>query len=66
MNHQSIFKFYIAKNYDTDIPDNVEVGAELIDGKWVNPAPIESVELEIVYEKISPIEFSMLFTTVKG
>ena len=52
----------IAKNYDTDVPDNVEVGAELIDGVWVNPAPIEPVEPEIVYEKVSPIEFKMLFT----
>ena len=52
----------IAKNYDTDVPDNVEVGAELIDDEWVNPAPIEPVEPEIVYEKVSPIEFKMLFT----
>ena len=52
----------IAKNYNTDVPDDVEVGAELIDGEWVNPAPIEPVEPEIVYEKVSPIEFKMLFT----
>ena len=52
----------IAKNYNTDVPDNVEVGAELIDGEWVNPAPIEPVEPEIVYEKVSPVEFKILFT----
>lgn len=52
----------IAKNFDTDVPDDVKVGVELIDGEWVNPAPIEPVEPEIVYEKVSPIEFKMLFT----
>ena len=52
----------IAKNFDTDVSDDVEVGAKLIDGEWVNPAPIEPVEPEIVYEKVSPIEFKMLFT----
>ncbi len=38
----------IAKNFDTDVPDDVEVGAKLIDGVWVNPAPIEPVEPEIL------------------
>ena len=52
----------VAKNYDTDIPDDIKVGAELINGEWVNPTPIEPPEPEIVYEKVSPIEFKMLFS----
>lgn len=29
----------VAKFYDTLIPDDVEHGATLVDGSWVNPAP---------------------------
>ena len=29
----------VAKFYDTAIPDDVELGAAMIDGVWVNPAP---------------------------
>ena len=52
----------IAKNFNTEIDEDVLVGAELVKGEWVNPAPMEPVAPEIVYDKVSPIEFKMLFT----
>ena len=30
----------VAVLYDTDIPDDIVPGAELIDGVWTNPAPV--------------------------
>lgn len=30
----------VAVLYDTDIPDDIVAGAELVDGVWTNPAPI--------------------------
>lgn len=33
----------VAKFYDTLIPDDIERGATLVDGMWVNPAPPPSL-----------------------
>ncbi|MDD2267012.1 hypothetical protein [Sulfuricurvum sp.] len=55
----------IAINYNTDVPDSAVVGAELIDGVWVNPV-IDAVIDTVVVNKVpllSPIEFKMLFSS---
>jgi hypothetical protein len=36
---QLIFHPDVAKLYDTDIPDDIVVGASLVDGVWTNPLP---------------------------
>ena len=33
----------VAKFYDTLIPDDVERGATLVDGSWVNPTPRDNI-----------------------
>lgn len=64
----TIFHADVAKNYNTEVEDNVEDNAELIDGVWVNPTTPEPdsdyvlPEPEKVYPKVSPLEFKMLFT----
>lgn len=52
----------IAVNFDTEIDEDVLVGAELVKGVWVNPTIEEPITPAIEYAKISPIEFKMLFT----
>jgi len=52
----------IAKNFDTEIDDDVLVGAELVKGVWINPIIDEPITPAVEYAKISPIEFKMLFT----
>ena len=72
-NPLELFHSDIAKFYDTDVEDDIVVGAELVDGVWTNPiAPkyvvpevVEAVEPERVYPKVSPIEFKMLFTSAE-
>ena len=65
----TVFHADIAKNYNTEVEDNVEDNAELVDGVWVNPTTPESdpdyvaPEPEKVYPKVSPVEFKMLFTS---
>ena len=64
----TIFHADVAKNYSTEVEDNVENNAELVDGVWVNPVTPEPdtdyviPEPEKVYPKLSPLEFKMLFT----
>ena len=65
----TIFHADVAKNYNTEVEDNVEDNAELVDGVWVNPTTPEpdpdyvAPELEKVYPKVTPLEFKMLFTS---
>ena len=65
----TIFHADVAKNYNTDVEDNVKDNAELIDGVWVNPVTpepdpdYEIPEPEKVYPKVTPLEFKMLFTS---
>ena len=37
VNPFTIFHADVAKNYSTEVEDNVENNAELVDGVWVNP-----------------------------
>ena len=65
----TIFHADVAKNYSTEVEDNVENNAELVDGVWVNPVTPEPdpdyviPEPEKVYLKVTPLEFKMLFTS---
>ena len=65
----TIFHADVAKNYSTEVEDNVKDNAELIDGVWVNPVTpepdpdYEIPEPEKVYSKVTPLEFKMLFTS---
>ncbi len=65
----TIFHADVAKNYNTEVEDNVEDNAELVDGVWVNPTTPEPdpdyvvPEPEKVYPKVTPLEFKMLFTS---
>ena len=64
----TVFHADVAKNYSTEVEDNVEDNAELVDGVWVNPVTPEPdtdyviPEPEKVYPKVSPLEFKILFT----
>ena len=64
----TIFHADVAKNYSTEVEDNVKDNAELIDGVWVNPVTPEpdpdyvAPEPEKVYPKLTPLEYKMLFT----
>ena len=64
----TIFHADVAKNYSTEVEDNVKDNAELIDGVWVNPVTPEpdpdyvAPEPEKVYPKVTPLEYKMLFT----
>ena len=65
----TVFHADVAKNYNTEVEDNVEDNAELVDGVWVNPVTpepdpdYEIPEPEKVYLKVTPLEFKMLFTS---
>ena len=67
----TIFHADVAKNYNTEVEDNVKDNAELVDGVWVNPTTpepdpdYEPPEPEKVYPKVSPLEFKMLFTVLE-
>jgi hypothetical protein len=67
-NPYDVFHKDIAKLYSTEVADYVRIGATFIDGEWVNPIKPEPVEpepvvVEPVYEKVTPIEFKLLFTS---
>lgn len=65
-NPAELFHPDIAINYDTDVPDDIVQGATLVDGVWVNPAPVEPVTPAPTTPpapKVSPIEFKLLFTS---
>lgn len=65
-NPAELFHPDIAVHYDTQVPDDIIAGATLVDGVWVNPAPVEPVTPEPtvpVAPKVSPIEFKLLFTS---
>ena len=64
----TIFHKDIASKYNTKVEDTVKNNAELVDGVWINPTTPTSKpnyvapEAPIVYPKVSPVEFKMLFT----
>ena len=55
----------IAKHYDTDVPDDAAVGDRWVDGELVKPEIIipDPVTPEQTYQKVSPVEFKLLFTS---
>lgn len=61
-NPDDLFHPDIAVHYDTDIEDLTEVGAELVNGKWVNPIPSVIIEAAVILPLLSPVEFKLLFT----
>jgi hypothetical protein len=64
-NPDELFHADIAKYYDTEVPDDVLNGATLVNGAWVNPAPVEYAAPEAMPKeapKVSPIEFKLLFS----
>lgn len=70
-NPDTLYHPDIAKFYDTDVPDDAANGDGWINGQLVKPeppAPVEPVEPptpEHVYQKVSPVEFKMLFTSAE-
>lgn len=63
-NPAELFHPDIAAKYDTQVPDDIIAGATLVDGVWVNPAPVEPVIPEPTEAPtVSPIEFKLLFTS---
>lgn len=62
-NPAELFHPDIAAKYDTEVPDDVIAGATLVDGVWVNPAPVEPVTPEPTAPTVDPIEFKLLFTS---
>jgi hypothetical protein len=65
-NPAELFHPDIAAKYDTQVPDDIVPGATLVDGVWVNPAPVEPVAPEPtvpVAPTVGPIEFKLLFTS---
>lgn len=60
----------IAVFYDTDVPDDAQQGAELVNGVWVLPTPPElPVQPEIPQTpkvtEVSPVQFKLLFTSAE-
>lgn len=52
----------IAIYYDTEVADDVAIGAELINGVWVNPEIVQPETPTQTVEEVSPVEFKLLFT----
>jgi hypothetical protein len=50
----------IAKDF-VPVPDQVESGWSVSAGNWSPPAPIEQTTPAVVYPKVEPIAFQMLF-----
>jgi hypothetical protein len=61
-NPLELFHPDIAIHFNTDVEDTVLVGAESVNGVWVNPTIATIVEAVKVAPLISPIEFKMLFS----
>lgn len=56
----------VAAFYTTDVPDDAANGDGWIDGQLVKPeppAPVDPPAPEVVYPKVSPVEFMLLFTS---
>lgn len=53
----------IAAFYNTDVPDNAQIGWQLIDDEWLPPLAISIVSEPVVPTRklLSPIEFKLLF-----
>jgi hypothetical protein len=51
----------IAKDF-VPVPDQVESGWSVSAGKWSPPAPVEPPAPVVIYPKVGPIHFQMLFT----
>lgn len=65
-NPAELFHPDIAVHYDTDVPDDITVGAELVNNKWVNPTVSTVVEAVVVsLPMVPPVEFKMLFTSAE-
>lgn len=64
-NPSELFHPDIAVNFNTDVPDDITVGAELVNNTWVNPAAVEATIEAVVVSVplLSPVEFKMLFTS---
>jgi hypothetical protein len=64
-NPAELFHPDIAAKYDTQVPDDIIAGATLVDGAWVNPAPVAPVEPTTpeTPKTVGPIEFKLLFTS---
>lgn len=55
----------IAANYSTSIPDDVLVGATLVNGVWVNPPLIASEQPSYVSKVHTQLEFLNKFTNAE-
>lgn len=44
------------------VPDEVRQGWRLVSGTWTEPAPVEPSAPAVVFPKVSPVEFKLLFT----
>lgn len=53
----------IAGHYSTEIPDDIERGATLVNGEWVNPTPPTPAAPAHPDVTVSPVEFLLLFTS---
>lgn len=47
------------------VPDSVHTGWRLVDGTWEAPAPVIEPPPVVVYPKVSPVEFKLLFTSAE-
>lgn len=61
VNPSEQFTAEVALFYDTEVPDNVSNGWELIDGIWTEPVKPESANI-IINTEISVIKFLLKFT----
>ena len=56
----------IAVFYDTDIEDDILVGAELVNGIWVNPIIVnETIEAVVILPILTIMEFKMLLNSME-
>lgn len=62
-NPNELFHPDIAVHFDTDIPDDIVVGAELVNAKWANPIIEVTTVIDaiVILPMVSPVEFRMLF-----
>ena len=52
----------IAKDF-VPVPEQVESGWSVTAGKWNPPAPVEPTTPAVIYPKVGPVEFKLLFTS---
>lgn len=63
-NPTEMFHRDVAVMYDTDVPDDVVAGAEIVNGVWVNPAITPEAESPAAAEPVmlTKLQFRRLFT----